>query len=68
MLSSSISSMAATGPTLAVGLKSGWHLLQIGRNRHRLQSSELPDRDKEVVKELLDAFLTKRQIQQLAAR
>jgi transcriptional regulator with XRE-family HTH domain len=29
---------------------------------------ELPDRDKEIVKELLDAFLTKRQIQQLAAR
>ena len=29
---------------------------------------ELPDRDKEIVKELLDAFLTKRQVQQLAAR
>jgi hypothetical protein len=28
----------------------------------------LPDRDKEIVKELLDAFLTKRQIQQIAAR
>jgi transcriptional regulator with XRE-family HTH domain len=29
---------------------------------------ELPERDKEIVKELLDAFLTKRQVQQLAAR
>jgi transcriptional regulator with XRE-family HTH domain len=29
---------------------------------------ELPDRDKEIVKELLDAFLTKRHVQQLAAR
>lgn len=29
---------------------------------------ELPDRDKEIVKELLDAFLTRRQVQQLAAR
>jgi len=29
---------------------------------------ELPERDKEIVKELLDAFLTKRQIQSLAAR
>lgn len=29
---------------------------------------ELPERDKEIVKELLDAFLTKRHVQQLAAR
>jgi transcriptional regulator with XRE-family HTH domain len=29
---------------------------------------ELPDRDKEIVKELLDAFLTRRQVQQLAVR
>lgn len=29
---------------------------------------DLPDRDKEVIKELLDAFLTKRQVQALAAR
>ena len=29
---------------------------------------DLPERDKEIVKELLDAFLTKRQIQSLAAR
>lgn len=29
---------------------------------------ELPERDKEIVKELLDAFLTRRQIQSLAAR
>jgi transcriptional regulator with XRE-family HTH domain len=29
---------------------------------------DLPDRDKEIVKELLDAFLTKRQLQQLASR
>jgi len=28
----------------------------------------LPPRDKEIVKELLDAFLTKRQIQSIAAR
>jgi transcriptional regulator with XRE-family HTH domain len=28
----------------------------------------LPERDKEIVRELLDAFLTKRQLQQLAAR
>ncbi len=28
----------------------------------------LPERDKEIVKELLDAFLTKRQIQSIAAR
>lgn len=28
----------------------------------------LPDRDKEIVKELLEAFLTKRHVQQLAAR
>ncbi len=29
---------------------------------------DLPERDKEIVKELLDAFLTKRHVQQLAAR
>jgi len=29
---------------------------------------ELPERDKEIVKELLDAFLTRRHVQQLAAR
>ena len=32
------------------------------------EAQELPDRDKEIVKELFDAFLTKWQVQQLAAR